>query len=170
MSAFMEWLEERNRNDTRMRAVLRRSMAFEPGSYIPAYPYVEPFIKDQDNVWKRKAYYLVAGLWSMHWRAGRDGVPGTVGKACAIYQKTSRSASIEQRFITFLDSDDMQLPHRIRQMIAMLKDLPIDFDDLLNGLLYWNSDEKSAKKRWARDFYREIKMKNEFAVDGQEEE
>ena len=38
MSGFIEWLEGLNEKDTKVRAVLRRSLAFDPGRYRPAYP------------------------------------------------------------------------------------------------------------------------------------
>jgi len=48
------------------------------------------------------------------------------------------------------------LPHRLRQMIALLKEQTIDFDALLRGLLYWNDDQKRTQNTWARDFYRNL--------------
>ena len=154
MNGFIEWLEELNEKDTKVRAVLRRSLAFDPGSFTQAYPYVEPFLKDEGNSWRRDMFYLVAGLWASHWRIGRTGVPMTFGKACAAYQLTSGSTSTEQRFITLLDADSDQLPHRLRQMVALLKEQSVDFSDLLNRLFYWNDDQKRTQNIWARDFYR----------------
>ena len=100
MSGFIEWLEGLNEKDTKVRAVLRRSLAFDPGAFAPAYPYVEPFVKDEDNSWRREMFYLVAGLWAAHWREGRSGTPMPLGKACAVYQAASGSTSTERRFIT----------------------------------------------------------------------
>jgi CRISPR system Cascade subunit CasB len=154
MSGFIEWLENISERDTKVRAVLRRSLAFDPGVYVPAYPYVEPFVKDEDNSWKREALYLVAGLWATHGRVGRSGVLMTLGKACSTHQSPSGSTSTERRFINLLDADRDQLPHRLRQMVVLLKDQAIDFDDLLKGLLYWNDERKSTQNAWARDFYR----------------
>jgi CRISPR system Cascade subunit CasB len=156
MSGFIAWLETLNEKDTRARAVLRRSLAFDPGRFVPAYPYVEPFVKGQDNSWQREILYLVAGLWAAHWREGRVGNPMPIGKACAVYQKASGSISTERRFITLLDADADQLPHRLRQMVALLKDQIIDFDKLLKDLLYWNDDQKRTQNAWARDFYRSL--------------
>jgi len=99
--------------------------------------------------------YLVAGLWAQHWRVGRRGPELTIGKACATYQSASGSTSTERRFISLLDADADQLPYRLRQMIALLKEQAIDFDDLLKGLLYWNDDRKRTQNAWARDFYRQ---------------
>ena len=73
MRRFIEWLEGLNQKDTKVRAVLRRSLAFDPGTFVPAYPYVEPFVKDESNSWRREMHYLVAGLWAAHWQEGRPG-------------------------------------------------------------------------------------------------
>ena len=154
MSGYIEWLERLNEKDTKARAVLRRSLSFDPGQFVPAFPYVEPFVKDSDTVWRRKVHYLVAGLWAGHWREGQQGPLLPIGRACRAYQSARGSTSVERRFITLLDSDTDQLPHRLRQMVALLKDQPIDFELVLKGLLYWNDDQKRTQNAWARDYYR----------------
>ena len=170
MSGFIEWLETINAGDIKARAVLRRSLAFDPGGFPPAYPYVEPFIKDRDNAWRRGMLYLVAGLWAAHWREGEGGHPTSLGRACWLHQVASGSTSTERRFIALLDSDGDQLPHRLRQMIALLKDQPIDFGGLLKGLLHWNDDRKRTQNAWARDFYRNADVDRETDAKKQEEE
>lgn len=164
MNKFIERLEKLNEKDTKVRAVLRRSLAFDPGTFVPAYPYVEPFLKEEDNSWRREMFYLVAGLWATHWREGRTGAPVPIGKACAILDTEKRkhmnkddrlkTSSTERRFIILLDADGDQLPHRLRQMMALLKEQAIDLDDLLKGLLNWNNEQKHTQNSWARDFYR----------------
>ena len=153
MSAFIAWLEKLNETDNKARAVLRRSLAFEPGQYIPAFPYVEPFVKNDDG-WRRAMHYLVAGLWAAHWRQGQTGQQMPMAKACAVHQLQSGSASTERRFINVLDADREQLPHRLRQMTALLAEQPIDFEQLLGDLLAWNYDSKRTQNTWAREFYR----------------
>jgi CRISPR system Cascade subunit CasB len=154
MTGFIAWLESLNEKDTKLRAVLRRSLAFDPGQFVPAFPYVEPFVREVDNSWRRGMFYLVAGLWAAHWRAGRRGQPMSLGRACAAYQSASGSMSTERRFITLLDADSDQFPFRLRQLVSLLKEQALDFEDLLKGLIYWNDDRKSIQNRWARDFYR----------------
>lgn len=161
MSGFMSWLEELNGKSTKVRAVLRRSLSFAPGAFVQAFPYVEPFVKDTDHRWRREVHYLVAGLWAAHWREGASGQAMPIGKACAVHQSATGSTSTERRFINLLDADTDQLPHRLRQMIALLKDQPIDFDALLKGLLYWNDDEKRTQNKWARDFYRSLDVETQ---------
>ncbi|MBI4802847.1 MAG: type I-E CRISPR-associated protein Cse2/CasB [Elusimicrobia bacterium] len=165
MSGFMAWLEKINADGRKARAVLRRSLAFEPGAYVPAYPYVEPFLTGEENQWKREMHYLVAGLWAAHWREERAGPPVSIGKACALlYKEQKRRAKDnkdavsgpERRFITMLNSDTDQLPYRLRQLLALLKDQPVDCENLLAGLLRWNDDRKPTQNSWARDFYRGI--------------
>jgi CRISPR system Cascade subunit CasB len=166
MSGFIEWLESVSEKDTKVRALLRRSLAFDPGAFVPAYPYVEPFIKDADNVWRRQMLYLVAGVWAAHWREGMNEAPMPIGKACAVFDSEKRKtmslddrreiSSTEKRLVTLLDADSDQLPNRLRQMIALLKEQAIDFDVLLKGLLYWNDDQKRTQNAWARDYYQNL--------------
>lgn len=156
MSGFIEWLNSASEKDTKVRAVLRRSLAFEPGKYSPAFPYVEPFVRNEENSWRRDMHYLVAGLWASHWRQGQGGQPIPLARACAEYRMESNSSSAERRFITLLDADPDQLSHRLRQMVALLKDHSIDFDALLKGLLQWRDDQKQTQNAWARDFYRQF--------------
>lgn len=170
MRRFIEWLEGLNQKDTKVRAVLRRSLAFNPGAFPPAYPYVEPFVRNESDEWKREMHYLAAGLWAAHWREGRTVVPMTIGKACAAYQAASGSTSTERRFITLLDSSSDELPHRLRQVVALPKDHPIDFEALLTGLVFWNDDRKRTQNGWARDFYRNLQDETETELITREEQ
>ncbi len=156
MSGFIDWLETLNTQDTKVRAMLRRSLAFSPGQFAQAFPYVEPFVKNEGNSWRRDMHYLVASLWAAHWRKGRAGQCLPIGRACAAHQLQSGSGSTERRFINLLDADRDQLAHRMRQMTALLKEQNIDFDTLLKGLLTWNDDQKPTQNDWARDFYRAL--------------
>jgi CRISPR system Cascade subunit CasB len=154
MSGFIEWLEKLNERDTKVRATLRRSLSFDPGNFPAAYPYVEPFLKGEDASWRRKVHYLVAGLWAQH-REDGDSEGRSLGTACAAFAASKEgSNSSERRFIAVLDADLDQLPHRLRQMVALLKDIPLDWDGLLSDLLGWTVPDKPVQNRWARDFYR----------------
>lgn len=163
MSAFIDWLERINERDSRARAVLRRSLAFDPGAHPPAYPYVERFLADDDSSWRRQVHYLVAALWAMHWKDGRAGPALTLAQAFARHalqhhdrdQLDKGGSSTERRFVALLDSDPEQLPHRLRQAVALLKDETIDFDPLLTDLLYWQASRKPTQQKWAREYYRE---------------
>ncbi|MHB8092140.1 MAG: type I-E CRISPR-associated protein Cse2/CasB [Syntrophales bacterium] len=158
MRGFIEWLEKLNKNDNRIRAVLKRSLAFEMGCYASAYPFVEPFISESCSGWQRRAYYLTAATWASHWRDGRVGPAMSIGKASATQQEDKGSRSTERRFINLLDADTDQLPYRLRQMIGLLNEYNIDYDNLLTGLTFWNVEHAPTQNAWARDFYRNLKQ------------
>jgi CRISPR system Cascade subunit CasB len=166
MSGLIAWLEQLNQTDNKVRAVLRRSLAFEPGQHIPAFPYVEPFLKGEPAGWRRDMHYLVAALWAAHWREGQPESKIKIAVSVGLHDKERRDklstkdrikpTSVEKRFIALLDADEDQLPHRLRQMVALLKEQPMDFDALLSDLLQWRNDDKRIQTRWAQDFYRTL--------------
>ncbi len=156
MSGLIVWLNDANERDTKVRAVLRRSLAFDPGTHIPAFPYVEPFLKGEAEGWRRQMHYLAAGLWAANWREGRAGQTTPIATACALHQRKSGSASTERRFIHLLDADREQLPQRLRQMVALLNEQPVDFQSLLNDLVFWSHVDKRVQNAWARTFYRTL--------------
>lgn len=178
MSAYLDWLEKLNERDSRVRAVLRRSLAFDPGTFPAAYPYVEPFLKDQDSHWRRQAHYLVAALWAAHWKAGRTDSALPIGEAIARYamahhtpeQLKNGAFSTERRFIALLDANADELPHRLRQMVALLKEHSIDFEALLKDLLRWHGPEKRIQNQWARQFYRTLHKDTDLPDESETEE
>lgn len=175
MSGFIAWLEKLNESDSKVRAVLRRSLAFDPGQHIPAFPYVEPFLKGEESGWRRDVHYLVAALWASHWREGQEQAKVKVAVAIGLHDKErrdklnpterSKPTSTEKRFITLLDADEDQLPHRLRQMIALLSEQPIDFEQLRKSLLDWRCDDKHIQNNWARDFYRTLNPSTQTQPD-----
>lgn len=170
MSAYLDRLDEINKRDARVRAVLRRSLAFDPGAFPAAYPYIEPFLKEDDSHWRRRVHYLVAALWASHWKTGRDGVSLPIGKAAARHQLATESASTERRFIALLDADADELPYRLRQMVALLKDQTIDFSALLTDLLRWQSPDKRIQNQWARQFYRSLQKETDLPEESETEQ
>ena len=164
MSTIIETLESMAQKESKVRAVLKRSLAFEPGGYPPAFPYVEIRLGANDNHWKRTVYYLVAGLWAQHWKESSS-TGQNLSTACgSLYIEKDRSPSVEGRFIALLDADEGQLTHRLRQMVSLLKDYSIDFDALLKDLLSWTHPDKFVQIRWAKAFYR-----TEFVTDREPE-
>jgi CRISPR system Cascade subunit CasB len=154
---------------------LRRSLAFDPGQHIPAFPYVEPFLKGEESGWRREVHYLVAGLWASHWREDQPQTKIKLAVAVGLQDKErrdkmsakerSKPTSTEKRFITLLDADEDQLPHRLRQMTALLNEQPIDFERLLSDLLGWHRDDKRTQNAWARDFYRTLNPASQIQPD-----
>lgn len=177
MSTYLDWLEDLNKRDSRVRATLRRSLAFDPGAFPTAYSYVEPFLKDDDSHWRRQVHYLVAALWAAHWKMGRIDPAQPIGEAIARYamlhhtpeQVRKGAFSTERRFIALLDADADELPYRLRQMIALLKDQAIDFDALLADLLRWHAPGKRTQNLWARQFYRTLHKETDLPEESETE-
>lgn len=141
--------------NTGVFAELRRSLAFAPGEYVRAFPHVERFVTNSSS-WERQMYYLFAALYAAHDRTGRiqtetKDIGNVIGE---LYHDHKESPSIEKRFLALLDADEEQLPYRIRQMMALIKEKPINWEDLLSGLVHWRNDDKRVQRYWASSFYR----------------
>ena len=170
MTGFIRWLERSSEKDARMKGLLRRSLAFEPGEFAPAFPYVEPFASEVGSPWGRRMLYLVAGLWAAYVQGGQRGEPVSLGGACAIHHSAVKSASTERRLMALLNADPDHVPLRLRQLVALLREQPLDFEDLLKGLLYWNVDRREIQNNWTRDFYRSSHPEGGNSPDADDEE
>jgi CRISPR system Cascade subunit CasB len=143
--------------DRGARAILRRSAAFDPGEYVPAFPFVEPFLPEDTPESERRAFYLCAMLYALHglhqegrWLARAFG---------ALWWKHEKRPSLEKRFIALLESDADALPEHIRHIASLLKDEPFDHAALLADLRelmkpYVTERQNRIRARWAKDFYR----------------
>ena len=134
---------------TAARAALRRSLAFAPGTYPPAMPYVEPWVKGEEG-WRREAYYLVAALYAL--KDGEQQAGRTLAKALWEAYKERGSESVEKRFLALLDADRDQIAYRLRQAVGFVGG-GLDFAQLLEDLLAWFGPERRVQARWAREFY-----------------
>lgn len=137
--------------DAGARAALRRSLAFPPGTWPGAFPYVESWVSNA-NGWERRVAYLVAGLQALS-RAEKS--EGNIGEAARKLQIASESGSVEARFLALLDADPEQLPHRLRQMITLMSSHGIapDWGRLRSDLKWWRTADRVVQQRWARAFY-----------------
>jgi CRISPR system Cascade subunit CasB len=169
MKTMIEYLEDIAQKESKVRAVLKRSLAFDPGTYPPAFPYVERWVESAWD-WRRTAYYLVAGLWALNRREAREGAGLQIAEAARLfYFSNDQSPSVERRFISALDADEEQLAHRLRQMVALLKEYQIDFTDLLKDLISWNHPDKFVQIKWAKNFYKNHSESNETEIVNEKE-
>ncbi len=138
--------------DRGARAELRRSLAFDPGQHVLAFRYVERFAPDDDDGWRRTAYYLTAGLHALHPEHAEG---HNFGRSVADLQRRKPSGSTETRFLALLDADSDQLSYRLRQMVSLVKgeSVSVDWAQLLDDLFWWNHPERRVQRRWARGFY-----------------
>jgi len=159
---FIQFLERlstsRNR---RALAELKRSLAFAPGAYWPAYPYVEPFVSGLDG-WSREAHYVVAGLFAVHPMVVAE---RTLARALGDKFRTKGVGSLEARFLALLDSDRDQIGDRLRRAVVLVADRGLDWAQLLRDLVRWFHPLRFVQERWAREFYQVA-----AATDAAEEE
>ncbi len=168
---FIEHLQALEQRDRGALAALRHSLAFDPGTYPGAFPYVERFagsaVHERDA--RRLALYAVAGLFAMH------PVQGAQSFAASFGELMSRrgSDSIEKRFIALLGADPENIVVYLRQAASLLAadNIGCDYVRLLDDLSQWmnaNTDPAGLdrlRQRWARDFYRSAQSETELETD-----
>ncbi|MEI8257442.1 MAG: type I-E CRISPR-associated protein Cse2/CasB [Deltaproteobacteria bacterium] len=144
---YLEGLAKRE--DRRALAMLRRSLSGD--SVASAYPFVAPFFPRERNAGFERALLLVAGLFALHPRSGT----GSLGRALHVLAARTKSESIESRFVALLDARGEDLDEHLRHLVSLLRahDVPVDWDDLLRAIRWWDSERSDAPRRWARDFW-----------------
>jgi CRISPR system Cascade subunit CasB len=157
--SFIHYLQTLKEQDRGALATLRHSLAFEPGAYPRAFPYVERFAGDamHERDARRLALYAVAALFARHPEQSTTSFSAAFGEL----MRHRESESIEHRFIALLSSDAENIADYLRQAISLLaaENIGCDYVRLLNDLSAWMNPVKSdqrdqLRQRWARDFYR----------------
>lgn len=154
-------LEQRAEADSAVVAVMRRSLAYEPGLYPPAFPFVEPLTFGQGE-WRRRATYLAAACWAKSQRSPQDeskthgvDLASALRKLKTDPKQSQAGESLTKRFTALLDADSDELPWRLRQITTLLSasGITIDWPALLNDLWHWNHSDRFVQVRWARHFW-----------------
>lgn len=162
---FIKHLQVLQQKDLGALAALRHSMAFEPGAYPKAFPYVERFAGDaaHERDARRLALYAVAGLFARHPMPASQSFASAFGELMRRRSKpTEPNASIENRFVALLGADAENIVDYLRHAIALLdaEQIGCDYERLLDDLSSWMNPaldparRDRLRQRWARDFYR----------------
>lgn len=161
-TAFIEHLQRLREQDRGAMAALRHSLAFAPGDYPKAYPYVERFVRRDAHARDagRLALYAVAGLFAAH--PVRH--PRSLASALGQLVRDKQRPSLEARFIALLEADADGIADHLRQAVSLLAadGLGYDHATLLRDLRTALNPRASQgarddlKRRWARDFYRAL--------------
>lgn len=154
---FIAHLASLREKDRGAMAALRHSLAFEPGAYPKAFPYVERFAgaASHERDAHRLALYAVAGLFARHPLRQPQSFASALGELL----RRRQSPSIEGRFIALLGADAENIVDYLRQAVSLLAadGIGCDYARLLVDLSQWlnpNLDPSRLRQRWARDFYR----------------
>ncbi|GHT94935.1 hypothetical protein AGMMS49545_17020 [Betaproteobacteria bacterium] len=158
--AHLQQLKERDRGAL---ATLRHSLAFDPGTYPQAFPYVERFAGADAH--RRLALYAVAGLFARHPAQASASFATAFGEL----MRRRDSASIEQRFIALLRADAENVFEYLKQAISLLAadGLGFNYVQLLDDLSRWLNpnpnlhEQRDRLRRWACDFYRALQPVSE---------
>ena len=143
-------------------ASLGRSLAFEPGTYAPAFPALERVVGTLSED-ERKRAYMVSGLWARYGKR-EGGRPKAL--ATLMRQLAAGSNSVAARFTVLLDADIDELPHRLRQAVSLVHGagLALDWAALYDDLRWWEHPDKNVQQRWARHFYASSEFVDEVAT------
>lgn len=158
-NTFVDYLQSLKASGNRKAmAELRRGLSYDQGHYFQSYRHTEsPEARGDDETdWGSRIRALIGGLFALHGDEGHRGEnDNSLGRVLgALYFDKEKSPSIEKRFLTLLDSDDEQLPYRLRQIISLIKEYKIDWGKLHGDMRNWNHPDRYVQRRWAMDFYR----------------
>lgn len=147
------------KNDAGAMATLRRGLAHEPGEYVPAFPYVAPFVAEESN---ELPFFLTASLFAAHPEESEKGDFGLAFKTMA--NLAGASDSIELRFKALLQCRGEELRIHLRSAISMLasKSIPVNYNELFRAIHYWENPEKFIQKQWAKSYWAPAPEKNEL--------
>jgi CRISPR system Cascade subunit CasB len=95
---------------------------------------------------------LVASLFALHPQAGGS---GGLGSALRQSKRGDDDEATERRFVALLNSNAADLPHRLRQIVTLLKSrgVPVDWKQLLRHLWYWDRPDRFVQFRWSQEFW-----------------
>ena len=148
------------REDLGALATLRRGLQGPPGHEPGMYKYVVPWVGEDWPRWREETHYLVAALFASHpvsWPKDNACGQTNLGASFARMADEDAPESVERRFTALLSTRREDLWVQLRHAVSLLKskDVPIDWDQLLNDLRWWGNEEMSVQRNWAKAFWRQ---------------
>lgn len=100
---------------------------------------------------KHDIYFLAASLYPM---TETDG-SGNLGASLLRARTPKNGKGLDRRIEILLDSDEAQLPYRLRQVIHLLQAnrIRVNWPQLLEDLLYWTHPNRFVQRRWAQSYF-----------------
>ena len=147
---FIRYLKSLVEKDDRAAlAALRRGLGKAPGTEPEMYRYIVPLLPENAYQNQEQVFYLIASLFASHpVSAGK----GNLGAHLAQARGENNADALERRFTALLSAHPDDLPNYLRQTISLLKskDVPVNWNQLLQDLLWWND---RTRKSWATNFW-----------------
>lgn len=100
---------------------------------------------------QQEVYFLAASLYPFT----EEGDSGDLGISFRQVRKSENSKGMDRRMEILLDSDEVQLPYRLRQIIHQLQSnhVKVNWPQLLEDLLYWTHPNRFVQRRWAQSYF-----------------
>ena len=149
---FIEFLLSK-KDDRGVLAALRRGLGQAPGQSPDMYPYVIHFLPEKPYPTLESAYYLTASLFAFH---PLNTSAGNLGDhMTATIRSEGERQSVERRFTNLLKAHVDDLRVYLRQSIGILKsrEIPVNWNQLLNDLIYWDHPQLFVQQKWAKSFW-----------------
>ena len=172
-----EFIERISKLDRAERAALKRcsgsplseARGESLGVFYQCLPYGTP-------IYQEEVYFIVATLIARfknlpeaEW-INNAGSEADLGWSLRITLRekgvsTGRDAKFKALLDTRLENQDGSFHHKLHQLIRLVdsKEVPVNWLRLLNDLLFWNSHLKSVQKRWARNYFTQLKEDEDYA-------
>lgn len=152
--AFLKYLYELSSKEKpgnkAILAHLKRSLSTQENDFM-MYKYLGRYIQEDMKNYEVANIFLIAGLFAIHQNNTNEEYYN-IAKSVLLYKaQKGKDESIDKRFETFLNSDRDELPDRLRQLVKLLIDVPINFDILYSDITWWNEKTKNqlAKDYWS---------------------
>ena len=101
--------------------------------------------------YQQETYFLAATLYPLVVGGGQ----GDLGAALRRARQSANARGLDRRLEVLLDSDESQLPFRLRQAVHFLQSnrVRVNWPLLVDDLLHWNAPGRGVQKRWARSYF-----------------
>ena len=156
MDHFIEYLGK-HREDRTVMAALRRGLAQPRSPEVSRI--VQCQLSENSPHYLEDAYYSIGPLFAFHHEFIAD--KGNMGNHFRDMCEDPENppSSIERRFMQLLSSDAGDLDDLLRQAVSLLKskDIPINWQELLNDIIDWKYSEDRqdfVRRKWSRAFWR----------------
>lgn len=155
---FIAYLDDLRATDAAALAALRRGLGARPGESPDTFRYVVPWISETTTRWVETVYYMVASLYALHKLPSTpDGLD--FGSVLAKVADPDNMEATEKRFQLLITAHPDDLHVFFRQVIQLVKEIPIDWARLIRDLKGWNHDSQYVQHGWARSFWSSINKK-----------
>jgi CRISPR system Cascade subunit CasB len=138
-------------------AALRRSLQDPSGMSAAACPYVVPYLPKEPDLFRERAFFLVAALFAL---AGDHAEGVSIGDAFRRINQASSAdgkdnPSVRGRFVALLDAHPEDVAEHLRHAASLARahGIPLDWEQLLRDMIHLRHPERRVQRAWAYDFW-----------------